>query len=67
MRTLEEVSNARTKVVNALAAYELNETQEATLGGMLIALCWVAKSPNGSALADLLAGKPLNAKMRRDS
>lgn len=59
MKTKNDVDDARRAVRHSILLDGLTCEQKALLMGMLVALCWVAGSPNGSTLERLMAGEPI--------
>lgn len=54
MKTHEEIEDARRRIVYRFAQFCGDPMQAAVLQGMVVALCWVVDSPNGSTLQRLL-------------
>lgn len=57
MKTNEQIEAAKRRIVCLLAKQFANPMQAAVLEGMVVALCWVVDSPNGSTLQRLLDGE----------
>lgn len=57
MKTSEEIEVARRRIAYRFSQHRLDPLQAAVLEGMIVALCWVVDSPNGSTLQRLLDGE----------
>lgn len=62
LKTLEQVAEARKVLLQAILEHRFSNEQIACAEGMVVALCWVADSPNGSTLEDIIRGHRLAAK-----
>lgn len=62
MKDLLDVNNARQVVGEAMFKLQhrtADDPQRCILSGMLVALCWVAESSNGTTLQDLIDGRAI--------
>ena len=57
MKTNAEIEAARRRIVYRFSQFRGDPMQAAVLQGMVVALCWVVDSENGSTLQRLLDGE----------
>jgi hypothetical protein len=64
MKTESEIEKAK-MVLAVIIQDGVNYDQRCVINGMLVALCWVTGSGNGSTLRRLLDGEPVQTQLSR--